>query len=100
MEKKETSTPYTYTRDTVMTLKLVVRAKLLDPSNISTQVSRKGEGKRRTRQASSEERNLGHLLIKGEKSARRTPIGVDDRHELQNRTVDVLPFVKVFRARV
>lgn len=53
VEKKETSTPYTYTRDTVMTLKLVVRAKLLDPSNISTQVSRKGEGKR-TRQASSE----------------------------------------------
>lgn len=99
MEKKETSTPYTYTRDTVMTLKLVVRIKLLDPSNISTQVSRKGEGKR-TRQASSGERNLGHLLIKGEKSARRTPIGVDDRHELQNRTVDVLPFVKVFRARV
>lgn len=89
----------THTRDTVMTLN-VARAirKLLVPPNISIQVSRKDEGKGRDYHRPRSE--TSPLVDQGEKSARRTPIGVDDRHELQNRTVDVLPFVKVFRARV
>lgn len=88
-----------HTRDTVMTLN-VARAirKLLVPPNISIQVSRKDEGKGRDYHRPRSE--TSPLVDQGEKSARRTPIGVDDRHELQNRTVDVLPFVKVFRARV
>lgn len=72
--------------------------KLLVPPNISIQVSRKDEGKGRNYHRPRSE--TSPLVDQGEKSARRTPIGVDDRHELQNRTVDVLPFVKVFRARV
>lgn len=96
VEKKETSTRYTYTRDTVMTLNVVqaIRAKTARP--IPTFPYKFREKERDYHRP----RNETLATCWSGRKIRRLLIGVDDRHELQNRTVDVLPFVKVFRARV
>lgn len=84
-----------HTRDTVMTLNEL-------SVNCSSHLTFPYKFRERTKEKDETTIARGakprHLLIR-EKNPREE-LRSDDRHELQNRTVDVLPFVKVFRARV